>query len=55
MPFTAIAVSGPVNDVILVQSDHQDREKNMWQFSAAALQLLLQCIQRSEQQPTPRL
>jgi nicotinamide mononucleotide (NMN) deamidase PncC len=55
MPFTAIAVSGPgVEDCILVQSNHRDREKNMWQFSSAALQLLLQCIEKAAGQPEPR-
>ncbi len=39
--FTAIAVVGPgVSEVILVESDTASREQNMWQFTAAAFDLL---------------
>ena len=47
MPFTAIAVSGPVSDVVLVKSQHGDREKNMWQFAEAGMALLQQCIEKA--------
>jgi nicotinamide mononucleotide (NMN) deamidase PncC len=39
--FTAIAVAGPgVSEVVLVESDTASREQNMWQFTAAAFELL---------------
>jgi nicotinamide-nucleotide amidase len=39
--FTAIAVVGPgVSEVIVVESDTANREENMWQFTAAAFELL---------------
>lgn len=45
LPFTAIAVSGPgVEACVVVESDHSDREGNMWQFAAAALRLLKDCV-----------
>lgn len=42
--FTAIFVTGPVERGILVQSDSNDREANMWIFTKAALDLLAACV-----------
>lgn len=42
--FSAIWVSGPVERGILVRSTHARREDNMWAFSAAALDLLAECV-----------
>ena len=42
--FTAIAVSGPVDRVVLVESPGGDRAHNMRLFSRKALELLEQCI-----------
>jgi nicotinamide-nucleotide amidase len=35
-----IAVAGPVERAITVETGHGDREKNMWAFTRAALELL---------------
>jgi PncC family amidohydrolase len=35
-----IAVAGPAERVITLETGHGDREKNMWAFAAAALELL---------------
>jgi len=35
-----IAVAGPVERAITLETRHGDREKNMWAFAAAALELL---------------
>ena len=35
-----IAVAGPAERVITLETGHDDREENMWAFAAAALQLL---------------
>ena len=35
-----IAVSGPAEHVITLETGREDREQNMWAFAAAALQLL---------------
>jgi len=37
---TCIAISGPVEHVITVETGHGDREANMWEFTRAALELL---------------
>ncbi len=37
---TCIAVSGPIEHVITVETGHGDREANMWAFTRAALELL---------------
>ena len=44
--FTAIAVAGPSGQstVVLVQSEHANREANMWSFAAAALAALEEAI-----------
>ncbi len=43
-----IAVSGPVERVITVETGDSDREANMWVFAARALSLLEQCISESQ-------
>ena len=42
-----IAVTGPVERVITVETGEADREANMWAFTKAALDLLEQCIGES--------
>lgn len=42
-----IAVSGPVEAVITVETGSADRETNMWAFVARALGLLEECVGRS--------
>ena len=44
---SCIAVSGPVERAITLETGHDDREANMWQFTKAALDLLEQCVQES--------
>jgi PncC family amidohydrolase len=39
-----IAVSGPVERVITVETGSPDREANMWRFTRAALDLLETCL-----------
>ena len=43
-----IAVSGPVERVITVETGDSDREANMWVFAARAFALLEQCISDAE-------
>ncbi|MFQ6026692.1 MAG: CinA family protein [Dehalococcoidia bacterium] len=42
-----IAVSGPVERAITVETGSADREANMWTFAKAALDLLEQCVKES--------
>ena len=42
-----IAVSGPVERVITVETGVSDREGNMWTFAKAAFELLQDCVQQS--------
>ena len=42
-----IAVSGPVEKVITVETGDDDREANMWVFAQAALDLLEECVRES--------
>jgi PncC family amidohydrolase len=42
-----IAVAGPVERVITLETGSADREANMWQFAKAALDLLAECIKAS--------
>jgi PncC family amidohydrolase len=42
-----IAVSGPVEAVITVETGSADREANMWEFARRALELLESCLRRS--------
>ena len=43
-----IAVSGPVERVITVETGDSEREANMWIFATRALELLEQCINESQ-------
>ena len=42
-----IAVAGPVERAITLETGVADREANMWTFATAALELLEQCMQES--------
>jgi len=42
-----IAVSGPVDAVITVETGSADREANMWAFARKAVELLETCIRKS--------
>ena len=42
-----IAVAGPIERVITVETGNADREANMWAFTHAALDLLEQCVRES--------
>ena len=42
-----IAVAGPVERVITLETGDADREANMWAFAHAALELLEQCVRES--------
>ena len=42
-----IAVSGPVERVITIETGDSDREGNMWAFAARALSLLEECVNES--------
>ena len=42
-----IAVSGPVEAVITVETGSAEREANMWEFARRALQLLETCLRKS--------
>ena len=44
-----IAVAGPVEKAITVETGESDREANMWVFAQAALDLLEQCVRESRQ------
>ena len=39
-----IAVAGPIERVITVETGHGDREQNMWEFTRAALKLLEEAV-----------
>ncbi len=39
-----IAVSGPVERALTIETDRPDREANMWAFTRAALQLFAACV-----------
>jgi PncC family amidohydrolase len=41
---TCIAVAGPVERVITLETGDADREANMWVFTDAALKLLRECL-----------
>ena len=41
---TCLAVTGPVEQVITLETGSSDREANMWVFAKAALDLLQDCI-----------
>ena len=42
-----IAVAGPVERAITVETGRGDREENMWTFTRAALDLLEQCVKQA--------
>ena len=42
-----IAVSGPVEAVITVETGSAEREANMWEFARRALELLEACLRKS--------
>ncbi len=42
-----IAVSGPVERSLTIETRNSDREMNMWSFTKAALQLLEECVRES--------
>ncbi|HKJ00341.1 MAG TPA: CinA family protein [bacterium] len=44
---TCIAVAGPVERVITLETGQSDRETNMWLFADAALALLRECLQEA--------
>ena len=44
-----IAVTGPVEKVITVETGDPDREGNMWVFAERAFALLEECIRESQQ------
>jgi len=41
---SCIAISGPVERAITLETGRADRVDNMWAFSEAALQLLIDCL-----------
>ena len=43
-----IAVSGPVEKVITIETGDSNREANMWVFATSALALLEECIRESQ-------
>ncbi len=43
-----IAVSGPLDAVITVETGSMDREANMWEFARRALALLEDCLRQGE-------
>jgi PncC family amidohydrolase len=43
---TCIAVAGPVERAITLETGHGDREANMWTFARAALELLEDALRR---------
>lgn len=49
-----IAVSGPIERAITVETGQPDREGNMWVFAQAALDLLVTCITAMPTTPTDR-
>lgn len=46
-----IAVSGPVDAVITVETGRAEREENMWEFARRALELLESCLLQSKGKP----
>ena len=42
-----IAVAGPIERVMTLETGESDREANMWTFAKAALELLERCVQES--------
>lgn len=48
---TCIAVSGPVERVLTLETGRAGREENMWAFAEAALELLRGCLEEAGQAP----
>ena len=46
-----IAVSGPVEAVITIETGSADREANMWTFTQRAIELLESCLRKSASGP----
>ena len=44
---SCIAVAGPVERTITVETGDSDREANMWKFATAALELLEECVKEA--------
>ena len=44
---SCIAVAGPIERAITVETGDSDREANMWKFAAAALELLEECVKEA--------
>src|SRR5437764_9700641 len=44
---TCVAVAGPVERSLTLETRHADREENMWEFARAALELLEPSLRRS--------
>ena len=44
---SCIAVAGPVERAITVETGDSDREANMWKFATAALELLEECVKEA--------
>ena len=44
---TCLAVTGPVERVITLETGDSDREANMWVFAKAALDLLRECVEEN--------
>jgi hypothetical protein len=42
-----MAVAGPVERTMTLETGSADREANMWTFTKAALDLLAECIKQS--------
>jgi nicotinamide-nucleotide amidase len=42
-----VAVAGPVERVITIETNRADREANMWAFTRAALDLLASCLEEA--------
>ena len=51
--FTAIFVSGPIERGLVVESNHNDREVNMWGFAKLALDLLAECVKEAKDAQAP--
>ena len=47
---TCIAVTGPIERAVTIETGRADREANMWAFTRAALDLLAACIEEREKQ-----
>ncbi len=45
---TCIAVSGPVSEVMTIETGSAERGENMWRFSAEALALLNRCLDNQD-------